>query len=256
VAYFYASPLSSLARAAGSSTGDTPNYLVRSTYQDLTNYDFTVGGIPLKFQSVGDFGAAAVQRNLADNEDAFSVVFTGPVGARLGTGVQTVTNAEIGDFSALIVPVGEAGATQDYEFVVNRVLNRTDSHLRPPKAPATSAPSTSALAISAPVVSPQGPAAKTTKHKPAVRKITAKRTRTGVRFALVLRPGAHIRGVTGWLKRDEATLGATTRKVGADRLSFNVKLGRRPRKGDYHLELLTTDRDGAQVIERHRVKLR
>jgi hypothetical protein len=62
--------------------------------------------------------------------------------------------------------------------------------------------------------------------------------------------------VTGWLKRDDVVVGTMTRKVNANRLAFNIKLGRRPRKGRYYLELLTTDRHGATVIERHRVTLR
>jgi hypothetical protein len=106
------------------------------------------------------------------------------------------------------------------------------------------------------VVSPQGKTTKSVHHKPAVRKLTAQRTRTGIRFKLVLKPGAHVRDVTGWLKRNDAVVGAMSRKVKADKLAFNVKLGRRPRKGTYYLELLTTDRNGDQVIERHKVKLK
>jgi hypothetical protein len=259
-AYVYSSPLAKVARAAGSSTAGTPSYLVRSTYQDLTDYDFGIGGVPLRFKSVADFDAAAVQPNLAGNEDAFSVMFTGPAGTAIGGGPQVVKNAQIGDFTALVVPVdGQVGSQQQYELVVNRILNATDTHYRPPKAPpapAATAPAKPPVST-APVVSPQaGTATKKTHHTPAVRKITALRTRTGVRFTLLLKPGAHVRDITGWLKREETLIGATSRSVRSNKLAFNVKVGKKPRKGTYVLELLTTDRDGAQVIERHRVKLR
>ena len=261
VAYVYSSPLAKLAKAATSST--TPNYLVRSTYQDLADLDFTIGDVPLRMLSVGDFGAATVQRNLADNEDAFSVVFSGPATGAIGAGPQVVKNSEIGDFTALVNPIdGHDGGPQRYELIVNRINNATDTHYRAPKAPppapaaAATAP-VAAPASTAPVVSPQNHAAtKKTHHTPAVRKITALRTRTGVRFTLLLKPGAHVRDVTGWLKRADKPLGATTRAVHSNRLAFNVKLGRKPRKGAYVLELLTTDKDGARVIERHHVKLK
>ena len=206
---------------------------MRSTYQDLTDYDFSVAGVPLRFQSVGDFGAAAVQRNLADNEDAFSVVFTGPASGAIGTGPQIVKNSQIGDFTALVVPVEGDTSPQRYELVVNRILNATDTHYRPPKvAPPTPPPSRPpAPAVStAPVVSPQT-ATKKTHHSPAVRKITALRTRTGVRFTLLLKPGAHVRDVTGWLKREEKLLGATSRSVKSNKLAFNVKLGKQAAQG-------------------------
>src|ERR1700742_5205110 len=119
-AYVYTSPLAKMAKAATSSS--TPNYLLRSTYQDLTDLDFSIGGVPLRMLTVGDFGAAAVQRNLADNEDAFSVVFSGPANGAIGTGPQVVRNSQIGDFTALVVPVeGNDGGTQRYELVVNRI---------------------------------------------------------------------------------------------------------------------------------------
>jgi hypothetical protein len=259
VAYVYSSPLAKLAKAATSSS--TPDYLLRSTYQDLTDLDFSIGGVPLRMLSVGDFGAAAVQHNLADNEDAFSVVFSGPASGAIGTGPQVVRNSEIGDFSALVTPIA-GGDAQRYELIVNRINNATDTHYRapkpPPRAPAAAATApVAAPASTAPVVSPQNHAAtKKTHHTPAVRKITALRTRTGVRFTLLLKPGAHVRDVTGWLKRADKPLGATTRAVHSNRLAFNVKLGRKPRKGAYVLELLTTDKDGARVIERHHVKLK
>jgi hypothetical protein len=247
-----------VARAADGS-GDVPKHLLRSSYRDLSNKDFATDAGVLRLESVGDLPAAAQVRSFVDSEDAFALVFSGP--GTVSTGPVALRHSELGSFDMYI---GDRGPDGHYQVVVNRVLSNRESRRTPPKpakaadpAPApppdegldtrTGAPASAAAATSGP---------KPKRRNKTIRSVETKRTKHGAKVVVELAPKTDVTELTGWLTRDQKIVATATRKVHGKRVAFNLKPGKRLRKGVYQLQLIAHAADGEQYSRHVRVRLK
>ncbi len=148
-----------------------PAYLRRSSYAGLVGSGFTpagTDGATLTLTSVGDLGDPA----LAGADDAFSLIFTGPVDA-LGQDTYTLAHPSLGSFSMFVVPVGEPTASASYQAIINRSVGL------PAAAPTASPPAADAPApaeVAAPLAATPGAAA----EQPWLEHVSIRRTAHGL----------------------------------------------------------------------------
>jgi hypothetical protein len=148
--------------------------------------------------------------------------------------------------------------------VVNRVLSNRESRRTPPR-PAKPAPPPPPLppdeGLDTRTGAPASAAASHSGPKPrrvnkTIRSVETKRTKHGAKVVVELSPKAGVTELTGWLKREEKIVVSASRKVHGKRVAFNLKPGKRLRKGVYELQVLATAPDGEQYSRQVRVRLR
>jgi hypothetical protein len=225
---------------ASASAATRPSPLARSTYTGITGTAFQVGTQTLELVGVADLPSAATDRKLAGSEDAFSLLFTGPAGNPLKQGVQAFSHPQVGNFELFIVPVEMTTGLQRYEVVVNSWA--------PPKPPKPAPPHQ-------PTKDVQNPSKHA--HKPALRRVSARRLGRGLACKLTLGPETHVAVVAAWLMRgDRVYASASVRHVrGRERVSLTLPSAHRLRNGPYHLVVLTEDHKGRQEYKRQALKL-
>ena len=247
------------ARAAGGS-GDVPRHLLRSSYADLANKSFATDAGVLRFEGVTDLPAAATVPSFVDSEDAFAIVFSGP--SVSADGPAAVRHSELGSFDLYLGPRGGDGR---YQVVVNRVLSNRESRRTPPRPARPSAAAAAAPPVDegldtrtgAPEAeSPRRAGPKFKRRNKVIRSVEAKRTKHGAKVVVELTKDSGLQDLTGWLKRDERIVASASGRVHGKRVAFNLKPGKRLRKGVYELVLIASAGDGEQYSRLVRVRLR
>jgi hypothetical protein len=258
-AFVFLHPWATAVARAADGSGDAPKHLLRSSYVDLANKDFATDAGVLRLEGVRDLPAAAQVPSFVDSEDAFALAFSGP--ATVESGPVALRHSELGSFDLYL---GDRSPDGHYDVVVNRVLSNRESRRTPPKPskPADPAPApppdegldTRTGAPAAAAAAPAGPKPK--RRNKTIRSVETKRTKHGAKVVVELTTKTGVTELTGWLTRDEKILATASRKVHGKRVAFNLKPGKRLRKGVYELQLIAQGRDGEQYSRRVRVRLK
>ena len=103
----------------------SPGHLLRSSYLGLVAESFRVGPVDLRLLSVEDLAGAAVDKSLKGREDAFVLVFSGPLGAALDGGTHAVTHPALGTFELFVSAVEQPQTDRRYEAVIDRSVTQT-----------------------------------------------------------------------------------------------------------------------------------
>jgi hypothetical protein len=227
------------APAAASASG-APSPLLRSSYASLAGSQFAIDGIGVKLVSVSDLPAAATVKVLAGSEEAFALMFSGPLSPAIESGIHTFRHRRLGEFELFVAPVDIADDDQHYEVVVNSYSGRKLP--APPKPPRRE-----------PRKAPPAPP-----KNPLLRRVAARRIKRGMLCKLSLSKTAHVKSVNVWLVRGKKTIatGSVKHVRGRHHLALRLRAGRRLRNGRYKLLIQTTERDGTVDIKRRRVTLR
>ena len=102
---------------------------------------FRVGPVDLRLLSVDDLAGAAVDKSLKGREDAFVLVFSGPLGAALDGGTHAVTHPALGTFELFVSAVEQPQTDRRYEAVIDRsVRGPRSARKRTAAAPAGAPP--------------------------------------------------------------------------------------------------------------------
>ena len=97
-----------------------PSHLRRSSYAGRVGQRFAAGSVPLRLVSVADVAGAARDRSLAGSDDAFVLVFSGPLDRPLEPGIQRLSARGLGRFELFVSAVERPGADRRYEAVIDR----------------------------------------------------------------------------------------------------------------------------------------
>jgi hypothetical protein len=97
-----------------------PSHLRRSSYAGRVGQRFAAGSVDLRLLSVADVAGAGRDRALAGSEDAFALVFSGPLDRPLEAGAHALSNRGLGSFELFVSPVERPGADRRYEAVIDR----------------------------------------------------------------------------------------------------------------------------------------
>src|SRR3954452_784720 len=107
--------------------------LRRSTYVAVSDATFRIrrGGVAdtIALREVTDLPHAAMLAKYRGSQDAFGLLFDGPIGRAQGT--YTLEHTVIGRFKMFITPVGRPSNVQTYEAVVDRLYRPTAQHPAP-----------------------------------------------------------------------------------------------------------------------------
>jgi hypothetical protein len=236
--------------AAPAAAGVTASaeYLRRSTYAGLAGQRFTIGSLELRLMAVSDLAGATAKRQLAGNEDAFALAFSGPLDAPLDAGIQTFSHPDLGSFDLFVSPVDRPGVDRHYEVVVDRSVGAPKSPPRPLTAAAAAPAAAATPAAGAPAAA--APAAAR-----LFRRVSLWRTPHGARAELVLRRSMGIARVHGRLVHRGVTLAVASHHVHDDRTVLRFGSAHRLPAGAYTLLLTTTGVDGVRTSRRRRVTL-
>ena len=257
-AFVFLHPWATAVARAADGSGDVPKHLLRSSYVDLANKDFATDAGVMRLEGVGDLPAAAGVPSFVDSQDAFGLILSGP--ATPSTGPVAMRHSELGSFEMYL---GSRDPDGRYQVVVNRVLSNRESRRTPPRPakpadPAPAPPVDEGLntRTGAPASSDAARGPKPKRRNKTIRSVEAKRTKHGAKVVVELAPNAGVSEVTGWLKREEKIVAGASRKVHGKRVAFNLKPGKRLRKGVYELQVLAVGADGEQFSRLVRVRLR
>jgi len=83
----------------------------------------------IALREVTDLPRAATLAKYRGSQDAFGLLFDGPIGRAQGT--YTLEHTVIGRFKMFITPVGRPSNVQTYEAVVDRLYRPTAQHPAP-----------------------------------------------------------------------------------------------------------------------------
>ena len=97
-----------------------PSHLRRSSYAGRVGRRVSAGKVALHLMSVADVAGAGADRSLASSEDAFALVFAGPLDPALETGIHRLRAHGLGSFELFLSPIERPGAERLYEAVVDR----------------------------------------------------------------------------------------------------------------------------------------
>jgi hypothetical protein len=249
-----------------SSAGGDPDYLVRSTYTEmsgLTVTDVTGGGsADLLLNEIGDLD----DPSLRGSNDAFRLELSS-TDAPIPAGIRTLSHPDIGQFDVFMSPVGMPGATMHYEVIVDRVVPVTamppadNGSSTPPAvtAPAVVAPSDATPGAPSPSGgrSGTGTAASThtVAHESAVTRVGVHRHGRGVIVDVALRPGVSVSSVRVRLEHNGHRLIAAgaTPKHGVARVTLQPH--HRLAAGQYAAVVTADVAHGAPQISRYPVEL-
>jgi hypothetical protein len=230
------------AAAAATTPGDTPRYLLRSSYLNLSTPDFgtsrlgTAAG--LKLEAVSDLNAMGADKKLAGSEDAFALAFSSDTPVESGT--RSFAHPDLGVFELFLSPIEGHGL---YEVVVNRSVGVPK---RVPKPPPTR---------SADEKKPKTPPhAARAAH---VKRLSARQQTKSVVVEIGLNPDSHVKSAAIWVTRNGLVVAtATERHVnGRKRVAVRIPLHKRLRGGRYELTVGTKDRRGHMEYKRVRIGL-
>ena len=110
---------------ASAAVPSAPAYLRRSSYAYRVGARFSAVSpagttVTLRLTSVADLARAKQTPSLAGRDDAFALIFSGPSGSLLGSGIRRLRHPSLGWISLFITPVGGPSHSQLYEVVVDR----------------------------------------------------------------------------------------------------------------------------------------
>jgi hypothetical protein len=218
--------------ASASAASDVPDYLLRSSYLDLTSRDFAIsGGGSARLLGVSDLIGG---KDLLGSEDAFALGFQ--TSRPLEQGVHTLSHPELGRFDIFLAP--DSARDDTFSVIVNRSVG-APRHSRVPKRPAAGA---------------RKPAAP--KRHEVVRHIALRRSRKGLLCDVKIDPDAHLEGVTVWLMRGERLVATAARHTHKHHTVLRLRTKRRARRGRYTLAVIANGPGGAQHGRRKNVALR
>jgi hypothetical protein len=231
-------------------------YLTRSAYAGLEGTEFTVETgartVALRLESVSDLAGAASQPALVGSDDAFALMFSGPLSTPLDSGIHTLHHPRLGTFELFSSPVDDPDRDQRYEVVVDRSVGVPgEPPEAPPKAPEAEVPS------------PESPPARTepepVEPRPlarVVRRASLRRSGRWARCEVDLRRSAEAVRVRCRLLRKGKVLASATRRVTDQHAVMRLEAVRPLAAGSYTLVVTAIDADGVATSERRRVTLR
>jgi hypothetical protein len=221
--------------ASASAASDVPDYLLRSSYLDLTSPDFAIsGGGSARLLGVSDLIGG---KDLLGSEDAFALGFQ--TSRPLEQGIHTLSNPELGRFDIFLAP--DSARDDTFSVIVNRSVG-APRHSRVPKPPQRAA---------ADAKKPAAP-----KRHEVVRHIALRRSRKGLLCDVKIDPDAHLEGVTVWLMRGERLVATAARHTHKHHTVLRLRTKRRARRGRYTLAVIANGPGGAQHGRRKNVTLR
>jgi hypothetical protein len=195
---------------------------------------FRVGSAELRLLSVDDLASAAVDKTLAGREDAFALVFAGPLDVAVEGATHSVRHPALGRFELFVSEVGQPRSERRYEAVIDRSV-------RGPR---------SARKRTAAVVRPaESPRAR------MVRRIALRRTPSGARADLLLTATAGTERAYGRLGRRGKTIAIAEGDVRWQRGVLRFRGARGLRSGTYTVTLVLVDSAGVASVRRRRVRL-
>ena len=268
-AVLYLGGLTGSASAAG-----VPSFLTRSAYTSLADPRFgavTGSGLTttLRLTPVADLARAGQEPAFAGREDAFALLFSGPAGLVLDSGIHELRNPALGAFSVFISPVqASANGEQRYEVVVDRSVQLAGALQDAPEPMALSnavtsaGPPAAAAAVrpAAPGASAKAATAQTgAKHKPAKLVQSALLARRGGELTVDVRVarGRELVSVRAVLLRDDVEHARAARRLkGRVGIRLHLREVRRTPLGDYRLKIIVTDRHGKRTSTTRRVTVR
>jgi hypothetical protein len=235
------------AQAQAATAGDTPSYLLRSSYLSLSTQSFGASlrgrTSDLTLLSVDDLTVAATDKSLAGSEDAFALSFRSS--SPLTPEIQTFSHPDLGVFDLFIAPVENQGL---YEVVVNRSVNAPKHY--PPAPRSDSGP-----------VAPPKPGAKPPPGAPKlpkslIRRLRAHRAGRAVVADVTFEHRAELRWAVVWLSRRGVVIGtATAKHVRGRHTALRIPFRKRLRGGHYELTVGTMDRHGRDDYKTSRITL-
>jgi hypothetical protein len=216
--------------ASASAASDVPDYLLRSSYLDLSSKDFAIaGGGSARLTSVSDLIGG---KDLLGSEDAFALSFD--ASQPLEQGVYTLSHPELGRFDIFLAPDSPSST---FSVIVNRSVG-APRHSRVPKRKPTPAKQTEA------------------KRNEVVRHISLRRSRKGLLCDVKIDPDAHLEGVTVWLMRGDRLVATAARETHKHHTVLRLRTKRRARRGSYTLAVIANGPGGKQHGRRKNVTLR
>jgi hypothetical protein len=226
---------------AATADDGTPGYLLRSSYNWLKTFRFTVdGGAPLDLVAVDDLPAAAVVKELAGSEDAFTLTFSGAAGIVGGT--HALDHPELGPFELFLVPDGGGS----YSATVNRSVGAAQHK---PPTPGDARPGAN------PKTKDSATRLARARRRRFIRKMRARRTAKGIACAVVVGPEVEAKTVTVWLTRGKRTVASGVGNVHGHKAIVRARTRRRLRAGRYDLAVIAHEHDGGQHGRVERVTL-
>jgi hypothetical protein len=221
---------------ASASAAGSRDYLLRSSYENLTTPEFAMsGGGTAQLLRVSDLVGG---KQLAGSEDAFALEFSSS--RPLDQGMQTLSHPELGRFDLFMAPDAPLGTRSSFSVVVNRSVGATP---RPPKPPA----SRSAQSAKTP---------QSEQRHEVVRRIALRRSRKGLVCDVQLDPGERVEHVSVWLMRGDRLVASATRKPHGHHAVLRLRTKRRARRGAYTVAVVAGGPHGAQYGRRKSVALR
>jgi hypothetical protein len=241
------------ASAAGS------GYLTRSAYSGLEGTTFTVetGAKPvmLKLESVSDVAGAASRRALAGSEDAFALIFSGPLADPLDSGIHTLRHPSIGSFELFSSPVDTPDGNRLYEVVVDRSVGAGGAPRPEPREPDPEPdpePEPKQEALNPDAAKPEGAKPETA----LLRRTSLRRAGRWARCEVVLARSVEAERVRGRLLRKGKVVASASRAVSDQRAVLRFDAAHRLAAGTYTLAITAFDADGRATSQRKRVTLR
>ena len=237
------------AHAQAATAGDTPPYLIRSSYQSLSTQSFgtSLRGATsdLTLQSVADLPAAATDKSLAGSEDAFALSFS--ASTPLQPEIHTFSHPDLGVFDLFIAPVEGRGT---YEVVVNRSVNAPKHYPKPPASNSNATSNGTPPAAAAPNPAP-GAA-----PKAHIRRLRARRVGRAVVAEVTFNGNVDLKWASAWLTHKGRVVAASTvRHVHGHRTAVRLPTHKRLRGGRYELTLATKDRHGRMEYKQAQIAL-
>ena len=99
-----------------------PSHLRRSSYVGRIGGRFAAGSVDLRLVSVTDVLGAGADRALRDSDDAFALVFSGPLEPALEAGSHTLRTSGLGSFELFLSPIERPASERLYEAVIDRSI--------------------------------------------------------------------------------------------------------------------------------------
>ena len=257
-AVLYLGGLTPTASAAG-----VPSFLTRSAYASLADPQFgavTGSGLTtmLRLTEVADLARTRHEPAFAGRDDAFALLFSGPAGPPLDSGIHELRHSALGAFAVFISPVqASGGGEQRYEVVVDRSVRLAGALQDAPEPMALSnaaavAPAAAAVSPAAPGMGTKAPATAKAgaKHKPAKLVQSALLARRGGELTVDVRVarGRGLVSVRAVLLGDDVEHARAARRLkGRVGIRLHLREVRRTPPGAYRLTIVVTDRHGKRT---------
>jgi hypothetical protein len=227
------------AAAAATGQGDTPAYLLRSSYLTPSTPVFGTSSLgqtaTLKLEAMYDLGT---DKALAGSEDAFALAFSSDT--PLESGTRSFSHPDLGVFELFVSPIEGHGLN---EVVVNRSVGAPKHAPRPPSQ-------------RPPAGETKPPPTPRPAHAAHVRRLSAHRQARDVVVEIGLNPDTHVKTALVWLSHGGMVVAAgSVHHVKAQRVAVRLPMHKRPRGGRYELTVGTKDRAGHMEYKRVKIAL-